>query len=476
MKQLMLCVSDFSRRLSRAHSYALEVIHLLLSSSRFSTSTTLSRCLMSASSGIPSSFQTVFLFNGTNESSTEGFMICFFLKCFTMIPWCYRLWIYGRSPLSRSCPVYCPALLSVHPPQCDGGWLWHSLLGVHVLQIFHIGNQCFLHIFHARFIVMDEIPMFQHVSVCDLEWVDNGRSSPSLVESVVFLSSVVSFFCWTMFLVLSSLFSASCWFILSSFSCRCCAALSNTVSSTPREDDTDWSWLGSRVSWTSFAAFSFVLYHLVSCKGLFMMCPVADHPEQILTSWVYDAWYHHHSQDIFDMTNIHSTRIFNGLICECAFLTQWFQAGAQQVDLARQHVSRLGYCDYCPLHQHRLEGLLLLFSTLPQDPVSHFLSADSLWWCAPPQQIEKSEHRILLFSARCWLTATPGRFLPWLSMGIINTTFSQDGNILCVLIFHSWSCHKLSGRHNSSRTSLWFLLRESPTTGLRGPLLQMNVP
>ena len=30
---------------------------------------------------------------------------------------------------------------------------------------------------------------------------------------------------------------------------------------------------------------------------------------------------------------------------------------------------------------------------------------------------------------------------------------------MCCLICHSWSCHVLSGPHDSSRTSLWFLLR-----------------
>ena len=101
------------------------------------------------------------------------------------------------------------------------------------------------------------------------------------------------FCCWTMFLVLSLLFSTSCWFILSSFSCRRCATQSDTGSSTPREDDNDWSWLDSRVSWTSFAVFlSFVLCHLVCCKDFIMMCSVSDNPEQIFTSWVYDAWYH----------------------------------------------------------------------------------------------------------------------------------------------------------------------------------------
>ena len=53
--------------------------------------------------------------------------------------------------------------------ECDGDRLWHSLKDVHALQIFHIENCFFLHLFHAGFIMMDEIPMFQHVTFCDLE-------------------------------------------------------------------------------------------------------------------------------------------------------------------------------------------------------------------------------------------------------------------------------------------------------------------
>ena len=220
MNQLMLCVSDSSQRLSRAHSYALEVIHLLFLSCSFSASTTLSRSLISVSSGISSFYQTIILFSKINESSIGDFMIFFLLICFSMISWCCRLWICGRSPQSRSCSVYCLALHSVHPSECDGDRLMHSLQDVDTLQIFHIENRRSLHLYHADFIMMEEIPMFQHVSVSDLEWVGNGRSSPSLTESVVFLSSVTSFFCWIIFLLLSSLFSVSCWFIMSSFSCR----------------------------------------------------------------------------------------------------------------------------------------------------------------------------------------------------------------------------------------------------------------
>ena len=91
------------------------------------------------------------------------------------------------------------------------------------------------------------------------------------------------------------------------------------------------------------------------------------------------------------------------------------------------------------------------------------------------QQIKKSEKRILRFSARCWLPPTPVGSLgcPWAS----STRPCLWMAASCVdLIFHSWSCHKLSGRHDSARISLSFLLREPPTMGLRGPLLQMNVP
>ena len=115
------------------------------------------------------------------------------------------------------------------------------------------------------------------------------------------------------------------------------------------------------------------------------------------------------------------------------------------------------------------------FSTLSLDSVSHFLPADSLWWCAPPPHIKKSEKANFPVLGTMLANSDSSRF-PWVSMGIINTTFSLDGSILRGPVFHSWSCHKLSGRHYPSRTSLSFLLREPPTMDLGVPLLQMNVP
>ena len=46
----------------------------------------------------------------------------------------------------------------------------------------------------------------------------------------------------------------------------------------------------------------------------------------------------------------------------------------------------------------------------------------------------------------------------------------------CWLIFHSWSGHMLSGRHDWSCTSFWSLLREPPIMGLRDLLLHIYVP
>ena len=108
---------------------------------------------------------------------------------------------------------------------------------------------------------------------------------------------------------------------------------------------------------------SFVLFHPVICKGFFMKCSVADNPEKIPKSCAYDTWCRLHSNVFLSITNMNSTCTFYGLQCECTFLSRWFQAGAQQVDLAGQHVS--SFAPHWPLLRHRLQGLLVLFRLCP---------------------------------------------------------------------------------------------------------------
>ena len=139
------------------------------------------------------------------------------------------------------------------------------------------------------------------------------------------------------------------------------------------------------------------------------MCSLSNLSERIFSSWFYDVWYTRNSQDSFDMTNIHSTRTFNDLICEWAFLPHH--------DDPNWELNRgIWRVSMCPVQDTTITvifsdiGLrtpIFFFSTLSLDSVSHFLSADSLWWCASSLQTKKSQQRILLFSTRCWLIATP---------------------------------------------------------------------
>ena len=209
----MLCVSDSSQRLSRAHSYALGVIHLLFSSCSLSASTTLSRCLIPVSSGISSFYQTVFLFNEINGSFIGDFMIYFLLVCLTMISWCCLHWICGRSPSAKilSCVLSCSS-------QCPYIWVWWwSIVALAQRRSCSSHRELFFLAPLSRWFYHDGRDPNNLTCQCQrLEWVGNGRSSPSLAESVMFLPNVMSFFCWIMFLVSSSLFSVPCWFILSS--------------------------------------------------------------------------------------------------------------------------------------------------------------------------------------------------------------------------------------------------------------------
>ena len=150
-------------------------------------------------------------------------------------------------------PVLCTVLLfivSIHLSVMMIDW-WHSLQDVHTL---HIENCFFLHLFHAGFIMMDEIPVFQLVTVCDLEWVGNGLivsvswwicDVPPKCD-VIFLLDHVS--CVVLTLLCTLLIHLVVMLIHIVVIFPVGATLSNTDSSSPREDYDDWSWLGSRVS------------------------------------------------------------------------------------------------------------------------------------------------------------------------------------------------------------------------------------
>ena len=389
MKQLMLCVSDSSQWLLWAHSYALEDIHLLifvLQIQYFYNSFKVSHVCLERDS--------IFLSDDVSAQRNQWVVhwrLHDMLLLEVLFDDCLMLSSLDLGKKSLVKILSCVLSYSSECRPIQVRW-W-------LIAALSPRRSCSSKFSHWELVFLAPLSRsFYHdgrdPNASTFQVLRFGMSWQRTIDSVscwisgVFLSNVVSILCWTMFLELSLLFSASCWSILS-FSCRCCAALSNIGNwTTPREDVNNWSWLASRVSWTSFAVFlSFVLCHLVSFQGNILMFLIT------LTGSL------HHWSTMHDVTLTVKTfltwrtsirrELFHGLTYECAFLSRSFQAG------------------HCPLHRHRIEDVLLYFSTLSLDSVPHFLSADSLWWSAPPQQIKKSEQRIILFSARCWLASTP---------------------------------------------------------------------
>ena len=186
-----------------------------------------------------------------------------------MIPWWYWLWLCDKNSWPKSCScVCCLPFQSFHPSEWDpdyGG----------VIMALAIWTACSSDFLYRELVFPAPVSRsFHHdwrdpnVPTCEcLRFgltCGNRRSSPSSLSCEVFFFLLDYDFCssWR----LSTLVAHFSMMIMSDI-------------------DSDLVCHGRECN--------FPLFHLVPpvfCKGLFMMCSVADNPEQIPSSCACDAW------------------------------------------------------------------------------------------------------------------------------------------------------------------------------------------